>query len=96
MHGHRTYLLSSDSMKSSPPRPVLPSAALLVLYAVSGFCILTLEMVWMREVSFRVGNTVVAATMVFSVFFYCGCIGQLARSRRLPAGQAAPFVIRKF
>lgn len=46
---------------------------------------LTLEMVWMREVSLRAGNTVVAAAMVFAAFFTAAALGNwlgAAASRR--------------
>ena len=50
---------------------------LIFLYAVSGFCILSLEMVWTREISLRAGNTVAAAAMVFSIFFIAAAMGNL-------------------
>ncbi|MDD5200168.1 MAG: fused MFS/spermidine synthase [Terrimicrobiaceae bacterium] len=78
-------------MKRSKP-PAFAAPALLALYAISGFSVLTLEMIWMREISLRVGNTVVAATMVFAVFFTAAALGNLAGamvSRR----SAAPLVL---
>lgn len=58
--------------------PVSHTFAWLCCYAVSGFCLLTLEMLWMREVALRAGNTVVAATLVFAVFFLSAALGNLA------------------
>lgn len=61
---------------------------LLALYAASGFSALALETLWMRLVSLRAGNTVVAATLVIAVFFAAAALGNLwgarlvARTRR--------------
>jgi spermidine synthase len=56
---------------------------LISLYALSGFCALALETVWMREVSLRAGNTVVAATLVIAVFFGAAALGNLWGARRV-------------
>ncbi len=50
----------------------------MALWALSGFCILTLETVWMREIAFRAGNTAVASTLVIAVFFVAAALGNLA------------------
>jgi spermidine synthase len=59
----------------------LRSNPLLGLYALSGFCTLTLETVWMREVSLRAGNTVVAAALVIVAFFAAAALGNLWGAR---------------
>jgi spermidine synthase len=58
----------------------------MALWALSGFCILTLETVWMREIALRAGNTAVAATLVIAVFFAAAALGNLAGGR-LVAGR---------
>ena len=58
------------------------SAMLLaVLWALSGFSVLTLETVWMREIALRAGNTAVASTLVIAVFFAAAALGNLAGAR---------------
>ena len=70
-----------------PSKPSLSqlslSASLLCLYVISGFSTLTLETVWMREISLRAGNTVVASTLVITVFFVAAAMGNLWGSRRV-------------
>jgi len=61
--------MSRNGTASQKPAP------LVLLYAFSGFCILTLEMVWMREVALLAGNTVMAASLVFAVFFIAAAAG---------------------
>ncbi len=63
-----------------------------VLWALSGFSVLTLETVWMRELAPRVGNTAVASTLVIAVFFAAAALGNLAGAR-LVAGQRRPLLL---
>jgi len=74
--------LSTSSMRSkSSGSPLSLSASLLCLYGISGFCTLTLETVWMRSISLRAGNTVVASALVIVVFFAAAAMGNLWGSR---------------
>lgn len=50
----------------------------LLCYTVSGFCLLSLEMLWVREVTLWAGNTALAATLVIAVFFLAAALGNLA------------------
>lgn len=71
-------------MPSAMPPPDTPAHArrsLILLWALSGFGTLTLEMVWMREIALWAGNTVVAATLVMSVFFASAALGNLWGAR---------------
>ena len=52
-----------------------------LLWALSGFSVLTLETVWMREIALRAGNTAVASTLVIAVFFAAAALGNLAGAR---------------
>lgn len=61
----------------------------MLLWALSGFCTLTLETVWMREISLWAGNTVVASVLVIVVFFISAAVGNLWGGR-LVAGTARP------
>lgn len=61
----------------------------MLLWALSGFCTLTLETVWMRQISLWAGNTVVASTLVIVVFFASAAAGNLWGAR-LVAGAARP------
>ena len=54
---------------------------LLVLYAISGFCTLALETIWIRALALRIGNTTVSATLVIAVFFLAAAAGNLWGSR---------------
>jgi spermidine synthase len=56
---------------------------MLLLWAVSGFSMLTLETLWMREVALRAGNTVIASTWVIAVFFTFAALGNLMGTRCL-------------
>jgi spermidine synthase len=56
-------------------------AALMALWTLSGFCILTLETVWIRELSLRAGNTAVASALVIAAFFAAAALGNLAGAR---------------
>jgi spermidine synthase len=60
--------------------------ALMALWALSGFCLLTLETAWIRESTLRVGNTAVASALVISAFFASAALGNLAGAR-LVAGR---------
>lgn len=74
--------------RTAPTTTVFRTWPWLGCYAVSGFCLLTLEMLWMRAVALRAGNTVVAATLVISTFFLAAALGNLAGAwwcRRHPA-----------
>lgn len=51
------------------------------LWGVSGFSILTLETVWMRQLALWIGNTAVAATLVMIVFFSSASFGNLFGAR---------------
>lgn len=62
---------------ASKPDRAVTRKFLLVLWACSGFCTLTMEVVWMRELSRWAGSTVLAATVVTSVFFVCAAAGNL-------------------
>ena len=66
-----------------------PRAALMLLWALSGFCVLALESVWIRALAPRAGNTVVASVAVIAVFFAAAALGNLAGAR-LAAGRARP------
>ena len=61
---------------------------MLVLWGLSGFSVLTLELVWMREMALWCGNTVTAATLVTSTFFACAAAGNLLGARLLRSGIA--------
>ncbi len=54
---------------------------LTLLWALSGFSLLTLETVWMREIALRAGTTAVASTLVIAVFFAAAALGNLAGAR---------------
>lgn len=71
-------MVETDVKKRAP--------ALAALWALSGFSALTLELVWMRELALRAGNTAVAATLVIAVFFASAALGNLWGAR-LAAGQ---------
>ena len=57
--------------------PSFQVGALACLWALSGFSVLTLETVWMREIALRVGSTAVASTLVIAVFFASAALGNL-------------------
>ena len=60
-----------------------------LLWAVSGFSVLTLETVWMRQVAIHSGSTAVSAALVMAVFFVCAALGNLLGSRIIP-GRVKP------
>lgn len=79
-----TPLLSHDSIVTRTPvrQFALPTSAaaesqrvLCLLWAVSGFCTLCMETMWIRRVSLWAGNTVVASTLVIAVFFAAAAAG---------------------
>jgi spermidine synthase len=75
---------------SSPSRPTSASApAWMLLWALSGFSMLTLETVWMREIALRAGNTVMGSTLVIVVFFGFAALGNLFGAR-LVSGSDRP------
>ena len=57
------------------------AAWLSVLWALSGFSVLALETLWMREVALRVGSTAVASALVVTVFFVSAALGNLFGGR---------------
>ena len=63
-----------------------------MLWALSGFSILTLETLWMREIALRAGNTAVASTLVIVVFFVFAALGN-AFGARLVDGRGKPLVM---
>ena len=65
---------------------------LALLYGLSGFCILALETLWMHEVSLWAGNTVVAATLVITVFFIAAAIGNLLGASLVQRGRSSLFL----
>ena len=67
-------------------------AALLALWALAGFCLLTLETVWIRELTLRAGNTAVASSLVVAAFFLAAALGNLAGAR-LTAGRRQPLLL---
>lgn len=75
--GTRPHQELDFSGHRSPPL----SRALAALWAVSGFSVLTLETVWMREIALRVGSTAVASTLVVAVFFASSALGNLLGAR---------------
>ncbi len=50
---------------------------LVLLYGVSGFCLLSMETIWIREVGLRNGNTVMSASWVIAIFFLFAGLGNL-------------------
>ncbi len=66
---------TSDKNKS------MTRSVLTLLWALSGFCVLALEMAWMHELALRTGNTAVASTLAISVFFVAAALGNLAGAR---------------
>ncbi len=71
--GTRSHQESGSAGHRFPPL----SRALALLWALSGFSVLTLETVWMREIALRAGNTAVASTLVIAVFFAAAAFGNL-------------------
>jgi spermidine synthase len=67
---------------SSPVVPVSgrSATALAWLYAASGFGTLALETLWIRDITLRVGSTMVAASFVVGVFFLAAAFGNLLGS----------------
>lgn len=81
-------------MPSTPSQATVRSnypgtAAWSLLWALSGFSMLTLETVWMREAAVRAGNTAVASALVMAVFFVSAALGNLLGAR-LVAGSPVP------
>jgi spermidine synthase len=54
---------------------------LMGLYGLSGFCVLALETLWMHQVCLWAGNTVIAATLVITVFFIAAAMGNWLGAR---------------
>ncbi len=50
----------------------------LILYGISGLCLLSLETIWIRAIGLHVGGTAVASALVLVVFFLCAAAGNLA------------------
>ena len=75
--GIRAHQEGCSAGRRFPPR----SRALAALWALSGFSVLTLETVWMREIALRVGSTAVASTLVIAVFFAAAAFGNLLGAR---------------
>lgn len=71
-------------------------AALMALWALSGFCILTLETVWIRELALRAGNTAVASALVISAFFASAALGNVAGARLAADRQQALSLYGRF
>ncbi len=61
----------------------------MLLWALSGFSMLTLETVWMREIALRAGNTAMGSTLVIVVFFGFAALGNLFGAR-LVSGSGRP------
>lgn len=61
----------------------------MTLWALSGFSVLTLELVWMRELALWAGNTVIASTLVIAVFFSAAALGNLWGARLVGGRQNA-------
>lgn len=53
----------------------------MLLWGLSGFSTLAMELVWMREMTLWAGNTVHAATLVTAVFFTFASLGNLVGAR---------------
>jgi hypothetical protein len=49
----------------------------ILIYAVSGFSVLTVETAWIRLLSLRLGGGVHAASLVFAAFFIFSALGNL-------------------
>lgn len=47
----------------------------ILLYAISGFCILSMETIWIRDMGLHTGNTLLSASWIIAVFFICAGIG---------------------
>jgi len=45
------------------------------LYAVSGFCILSMETMWIRDMGLHTGKTILSASWIIAVFFVCAAAG---------------------
>jgi spermidine synthase len=77
---------------------VLQNKALLltVLWALSGFSVLTLETVWMREIALRAGNTAVASTLVIAVFFVAAALGNLVGAQLVAGKKRALLLYGRF
>jgi len=52
-----------------------------LLWALSGFSVLTMEGLWMREVALRAGNTAMASTLVVCMFFGFAALGNWLGAR---------------
>lgn len=57
------------------------ASVLAALWTLSGFSVLTLETVWMREIALRAGSTAVSSTLVIAVFFLSAALGNLFGAR---------------
>lgn len=84
----RTHRMARPPV-TNPRKNRLSARAMMLLWALSGFSTLTLETVWMREISLWAGNTVVASTLVIVVFFASAAAGNLLGGR-LVAGASRP------
>ena len=72
---------SSVELASSERDMDVSAVTLAVLWGLSGFSVLTLETVWMRELAMRVGNTAVAFALVTAAFFAFAALGNLMGAR---------------
>lgn len=74
-----------NALKNFPKKESYRSSSIMwsvaALWGVSGFSILTLEMVWMRQLALWIGNTAVAATLVMVVFFSSASLGNFFGAR---------------
>jgi spermidine synthase len=68
-----------------------PNRTLLIgLYAVSGFCVLALETIWIRTLSNQMGGTAFSSSVIIGVYFVFAALGNLWMSRRLRRSERAP------
>jgi spermidine synthase len=58
--------------------------SIFLLYLFSGFFFLSLETIWIRTVGLQIGSTVVSASLVISIYFFCAALGNVVASKILP------------
>ncbi|MDH5639099.1 MAG: hypothetical protein OEZ04_11475, partial [Nitrospinota bacterium] len=83
----------TEAKSKSPVQPVEYDRFLLLIYGVTGFCGLALELLWTRALILLLNNTTYAFSLVLSVFLLGTAAGAAIASRLKPAKREDAFLL---
>ncbi len=87
---------SNPGQSAAPGHDSRAEKVSVIVYAVSGFCALSLEVLWTRELVFFLGMDTYAFGTMLSVFLFGIGIGSILMARNLPKVRNAFFLLGLF